>query len=57
MYMQTTSKVLMVRPVKFGFNEQTAENNSFQKRGYEQSAQEMALEDLINLLLFFDQME
>ncbi|MDX9782220.1 MAG: arginine deiminase-related protein [Bacteroidales bacterium] len=45
MYMQTTSKVLMVRPVRFGFNEQTAENNSFQKRGYEQSAQEMALEE------------
>ena len=43
MYMQTTSKVLMVRPVRFGFNEQTAENNSFQKRGYELSAQEMAL--------------
>lgn len=43
MYMQTTSKVLMVRPVRFGFNEQTAENNSFQKRGYELSAQDMAL--------------
>ena len=43
--MQTTSKVLMIRPVRFGFNEQTAVNNSFQKRGYELSAQDMALEE------------
>lgn len=48
--MQTTSKVLMIRPVKFGFNEQTAGNNSFQKRGYEQSAQEMALEEFDNFV-------
>ncbi len=41
--MQTTSRVLMVRPVRFGFNEQTAVNNSFQRRGLELSAQEMAL--------------
>lgn len=43
--MQTTSRVLMIRPVRFGFNEQTAVNNSFQKRGYELSAQEMALQE------------
>ncbi|MEZ7874405.1 MAG: arginine deiminase-related protein [Bacteroidales bacterium] len=48
--MQTTSKVLMVRPVRFGFNEQTAGNNSFQKRGYELSAQEMALEEFDNFV-------
>jgi len=28
-----TSKVLMVRPVKFGFNEETAANNAFQTKG------------------------
>ncbi|MBP5229966.1 MAG: amidinotransferase [Bacteroidales bacterium] len=28
--MQTTSKVLMVRPVRFAFNEETASNNAFQ---------------------------
>jgi hypothetical protein len=28
--MQTTSNILMIRPVRFGFNEQTAESNAFQ---------------------------
>jgi hypothetical protein len=28
---QSSSKVLMIRPVKFGYNEQTAASNSFQK--------------------------
>ena len=28
---QTTNNLLMVRPANFGFNEQTAENNTFQK--------------------------
>ena len=50
MYMQSSSKVLMVRPVRFGFNEQTAGNNSFQKRGYELSAQDMALEEFDNFV-------
>ena len=40
----------MVRPVRFGFNEQTAGNNSFQKRGYELSAQDMALEEFDNFV-------
>jgi len=31
--MQSTSKILMVRPAKFGFNEQTAGNNAFQSKG------------------------
>ncbi len=35
--MQTTSKILMVRPIKFGFNEQTAGNNAFQVQGIEQT--------------------
>jgi hypothetical protein len=40
----------MVRPVRFGFNEQTASNNSFQKRGFEKSAQERALEEFDNFV-------
>jgi len=30
---QTTAHILMVRPANFGFNEETAVNNAFQKRG------------------------
>jgi hypothetical protein len=30
---QLTSKVLMIRPIQFGFNEETAANNAFQKMG------------------------
>lgn len=33
----------MVRPANFGFNEETAANNSFQKKGFEENAQNMAL--------------
>jgi len=40
----------MVRPVRFGFNEQTAVNNSFQRRGLELSAQEMALAEFDNFV-------
>ncbi|HZY38582.1 MAG TPA: arginine deiminase-related protein [Mucilaginibacter sp.] len=29
---QSTSRILMIRPVNFGFNEQTAESNAFQNR-------------------------
>ena len=29
---QTTNHLLMVRPVRFAFNEQTATNNAFQQR-------------------------
>jgi hypothetical protein len=43
--MQSTSKILMVRPSGFGFNEQTSANNAFQSRGYEQDAQKRALEE------------
>lgn len=31
--MQTTSKILMVRPFRFAFNEETAQNNYFQQAG------------------------
>ncbi|MEO6523669.1 MAG: arginine deiminase-related protein [Mucilaginibacter sp.] len=39
-----TSHILMIRPVSFGFNEQTAESNAFQHKSIEeQNIQEMAL--------------
>ena len=50
---QTSTTVFMVKPVCFGFNEQTAENNAFQKEGFEKGAQEKALiesNEFINLL-------
>jgi len=34
--MQSTSNLLMIRPVNFGFNEQTAESNAFQTRDTDQ---------------------
>ncbi|MDB5004045.1 MAG: hypothetical protein JWQ34_2270 [Mucilaginibacter sp.] len=34
--MQSTSNLLMIRPVSFGFNEQTAESNAFQSRDTDQ---------------------
>ncbi|HBT84567.1 MAG TPA: amidinotransferase, partial [Porphyromonadaceae bacterium] len=30
--MQTTSKLLMVRPARFSYNEETAQNNYFQQK-------------------------
>ena len=50
---QTTSTVFMVKPVCFGFNEQTAGNNAFQKEGFGEGAQEKALKEFnefVNLL-------
>jgi len=35
---QSTSNILMIRPVSFGFNEQTAESNAFQNRDADQQA-------------------
>ncbi|GAA4333506.1 arginine deiminase-related protein [Mucilaginibacter gynuensis] len=44
--MQTTSNILMIRPVNFGFNEQTADSNAFQNRDAEQQdAQTKALHE------------
>lgn len=45
---QTTSKVFMVKPVNFGFNEQTASNNVFQVEGYNDEAQVKALNESQN---------
>ncbi len=43
--MQTTSKVLMVKPVRFGYNPQTAADNTFMREGFENDAQENALRE------------
>src|SRR5688500_8242788 len=43
--MQTTSHILMIRPVKFAFNEQTAVNNAFQVVSEEKDIHEKALRE------------
>lgn len=43
--MQNTNHLLMIRPVHFTYNEQTAVNNAFQVAGNAQQAQEKALEE------------
>ncbi|HUP11662.1 MAG TPA: arginine deiminase-related protein [Niastella sp.] len=51
--MQTTSRILMIRPVNFEFNAQTAVNNAFQVAGADAAAQEKAqkeFDDLVALL-------
>ena len=48
---QTTSTVLMIRPVNFGFNEQTAGSNAFQDRNSaQQQVQDKALLEFDNLV-------
>src|SRR5882724_8616997 len=42
-YMQTTSHLLMIRPVNFSFNAETAVNNAFQVAAADGAAQEKAL--------------
>ncbi|MEA5139018.1 citrulline utilization hydrolase CtlX [Arcicella rigui] len=53
MQYQTTSHILMIRPVRFGFNEQTAVSNAFQNQAFGQetqaTSQQIALQE-------FDQM-
>ncbi|MFC4195257.1 citrulline utilization hydrolase CtlX [Pedobacter jamesrossensis] len=43
--MQTTNHILMIRPVDFKFNEQTAGNNKFQVASNETNVQKLALEE------------
>jgi hypothetical protein len=43
--MQTTSKVLMIRPLHFMFNAETAVNNSFQIKGDQENLTEKAIEE------------
>ncbi len=40
-----TSHILMVRPISFGFNAQTAESNAFQKKGKQTDVQQKALQE------------
>jgi len=40
---QTTSQLLMIRPVAFEFNKETAVNNAFQQAGSNEAAQQKAL--------------
>ncbi|GAC1305000.1 MAG: arginine deiminase-related protein [Mucilaginibacter sp.] len=51
---QSTSHILMIRPVNFGYNEETAGSNAFQKRDSDnQAVQESALHefnDMVNVL-------
>ena len=42
---QTTNHVLMVRPVRFGFNEETAVNNAFQHQGDAEMTARQAVEE------------
>jgi hypothetical protein len=48
--MQTTSNILMIRPVNFGFNAETAINNAFQSAGEEEDVQEKALREFDGLV-------
>lgn len=43
--MQNTNKILMIRPVAFAYNAQTAVNNKFQAAGNAEAAQVKALEE------------
>ncbi len=48
--MQTTSHLLMIRPVNFSFNAETAVNNAFQSTGASEQAQEKALAEFDNFV-------
>ena len=48
--MQTTDTVLMIEPVAFGYNAQTAENNYFQTNSENHSTREKALEEFSNFV-------
>ena len=45
MKMQTTSHLLMIRPVNFRFNDETSVNNAFQKPSVDDQPQQKALEE------------
>lgn len=48
--MQTTDTVLMIEPVAFGYNAQTAENNYFQNNSENENTQEKALQEFQNFV-------
>ena len=47
MQSQATSRILMIRPVRFGFNEQTAGSNAFQNTELAEQAQEVVQEEAL----------
>ena len=51
---QSTSHILMIRPVNFGFNEQTAESNAFQNKAAQKddanSAAQREFDGMVNTL-------
>ena len=49
--MQTTKQLLMIRPVDFKFNTQTAENNKFQEASAETGVQEQALKEFDDFVI------
>ncbi|HUI33230.1 MAG: arginine deiminase-related protein [Dysgonamonadaceae bacterium] len=48
--MQTAKKILMVRPAKFAYNEQTAKNNYFQEKLANSNLNDKALEEFDNFV-------
>lgn len=48
--MQTTNTVLMIEPIAFGFNEQTADNNYFQVKSENEDTQKKALAEFNNFV-------
>ena len=55
--MQTTNHVLMIRPVNFKFNEQTAGNNKFQVASTETNVHEQALKEFDSFVSMLRQNE
>jgi hypothetical protein len=53
--MQTSSHILMIRPVNFGFNPETAINNSFQVAGIHVDAHEKALHEFDSFVKLLEQ--
>jgi hypothetical protein len=49
--MQTTSQLLMIRPVNFSFNAETAVNNAFQVAGNDENAQQKAAKEFDDFVL------
>jgi len=52
---QTTSHLLMIRPVNFGFNAETAVNNAFQVAGNDAGAQEKAKQEFDDFVALLQQ--
>jgi len=53
--MQHTSHILMIKPVRFDFNAETAVNNSFQVRSADDTMQEKALQEFENFIAILRQ--